>query len=154
MQKILITLLLLSAVIAQSWAQNPPKDDDGLYYWKVLSKVNIKSNFDSERGEVIYEPVFTKYVRALEGKNIYLKGYIIPAEMTNGKMTLSAVPYNACFFCGGAGPETVVEINAAEPIIYRMGKPIIIQGTLQLNRDDNFRLFYSLDDAKYYHLNN
>lgn len=154
MKTLLITWLLLSLGLSRISAQSPPKNDDGLYYWKILSRVSVKSSFDDERGEVIYKPVFSKAVKSLEGKKIYLKGYIIPAEMTNGQMTLSAVPYTACFFCGGAGPETVIEINATEPIIYRMGKPIVIEGILKLNRDDHLSLFYKLDAAKYRHMEN
>lgn len=71
-------------------------------------------------------------------------------------MTLSKFSYSSCYFCGAAGPESVIEIVAKNPIIYRMDKPISLEGTLRLNRStedreyDPFRLLYILEDATYY----
>ena len=52
-----------------------------------------------------------------------------------------------CFFCGGAGPETVMEVYAKEAINYT-AEPITIRGRLQLNSGDINRLIYSLSEAK------
>jgi hypothetical protein len=71
-------------------------------------------------------------------------------------MTLSKFSYSSCYFCGAAGPESVIEIEAKNPIIYRMDKAIILEGTLRINRKkegqeyDPFRLLYILEDATYY----
>jgi hypothetical protein len=133
---------------AQLFAQTAPADDE-MYYWKVLSKVKVKTTFDPKTQNMSYEPVFGRYIEQLQGKTIKIKGYIIPADLAKGKMTLSAFPFSSCFFCGGAGPETVMEVEASQPIIYRMDKPVELQGKLKLNREDPFRLFYILQDAKY-----
>lgn len=131
-------------------AQAFPNDDE-FHYWRVLSKVKSKSTFDPKTNNVFYKPVFGKGIEALEGKVIILKGYVIPADMARGKLTLSAYPFSSCFFCGQAGPESVVELEAKVPIIYRMDRPVIIQGVLKLNRgEDPFRLLYILEDAKHY----
>lgn len=122
---------------------------DDMYFWKILSKVKYKSKLDIESGDVIYTPIFNKAIQKLEGKTIILKGYVIPADLTGGKMTLSAFPYSSCFFCGGAGPESVIEVEASSPIIYRMDKAVILEGKLELNRDDPLRLMYILTDATY-----
>lgn len=146
-----ILTLVVSLVIAFSFnASAQKKDIDGLYYWKVLQDVNYRSNFDKETGEILYEPVFGKKVLKLDGKKIFLKGYIIPADMSGGKMTLSAFPYSSCYFCGGAGPETVIEVDADGPIIYRMDKPIELEGVLKLNTEDPLRLIYILEEATYH----
>jgi hypothetical protein len=130
-------------------AQSTPETDD-MYYWKILSKVKYKSNLDAESGEIIYTPIFNKSIEVFEGKTIFLKGYVIPAEMSKGKMTLSAFPYSSCFFCGGAGPESVIELVTSGPLIYRLDKPITLQGKLKLNRTDPLRLMYIMTDVTYY----
>ena len=53
-----------------------------------------------------------------------------------------------CFFCNGAGPETVMEVYAKESIKYT-SEPIIIKGKLELNDSDINRLFYALHDATF-----
>lgn len=147
--KSILSLISLSIFIASyAFAQTPETDD--MYYWKILSKVKYKSNLDAESGEVIYTPVFSKSIEQYEGKTIFLKGYIIPAELSRGKMTLSAFPYSSCFFCGGAGPESVIELESSTPIIYRLDKPITLEGKLTLNRTDPLRLMYVLKNATYY----
>ncbi len=146
---IFAALCCLLAAATASWGQKSPADEDEMYYWKVLSKVKVKTTFDPKAQTMSYEPVFGKYIEQLQGKTIKIKGYIIPADLAKGKMTLSAFPFSSCFFCGGAGPETVMEIEASQPIIYRMDKPILLEGKLKLNREDPFRLFYILQEAKY-----
>ena len=146
---IFAALCCLWVAATASWAQKSPTDEDEMYYWKVLSKVRVKTTFDPKTQNMSYEPVFGKHIEQLQGKTIKIKGYIIPADLARGKMTLSAFPFSSCFFCGGAGPETVMEIEASQPIIYRMDKPVVLQGKLKLNREDPFRLFYILQEAKY-----
>jgi hypothetical protein len=144
----LIRIIILLAFPLSVFCQTPETDD--MYFWKILSKVKYKSNLDAESGEVIYTPIFGKTIEAYEGKVIFLKGYIIPAELSKGKMTLSAFPYSSCFFCGGAGPESVIELETKSPLIYRLDKPIVLQGKLKLNRTDPLRLMYVLSEATYY----
>ncbi len=145
-----LCLLLLVTFVTQTTVFSQTPETDDMYFWKILSKVKYKSNLDAESGEVIYTPIFGKSIEAYEGKIIFLKGYIIPAEMSKGKMTLSAFPYSSCFFCGGAGPESVIELETKSPIIYRLEKPITLQGKLKLNRTDPLRLMYVLEGATYY----
>ena len=147
-RQLFLLLLAFSFINSALFAQSPETDE--MYFWKILSKVKYKSNLDAESGEVIYTPVFSKSIEQYEGKTIILKGYVIPAELSKGKMTLSAFPYSSCFFCGGAGPESVIEIETSTPIIYRLEKPITLQGKLKLNRTDPLRLMYVLQDATYY----
>jgi len=148
MKKNIVFLIIILFSIPNFLAAQADPDD--MYYWKILSKVKYKSNLDAESGEVIYTPIFNKSIEAYEGKIIVLKGYIIPAELSRGKMTLSSFPYSSCFFCGGAGPESVIELETSSPIIYRLEKPIILQGKLKLNRTDPLRLMYVLSEATYY----
>ena len=51
-----------------------------------------------------------------------------------------------CFFCGGAGPETVIEVETTEPIEYT-ADPITIRGKIALNDEDPNRLMYAMTGA-------
>ena len=52
-----------------------------------------------------------------------------------------------CFFCGGAGPETVMEVTALEGIEYT-AEPIIIKGVLRLNDSDINKLMYAIEEVE------
>lgn len=116
--------------------------------WKTLARITYKKEFDELMGFKIDKPVFGDKVKALEGQEVIIKGYIIPVEgyKSHKEFILSAFPYNMCFFCGGAGPETVMEVNAKEPIKFQ-ADALYIKGTLHLNADDINRLMYLLEDA-------
>lgn len=117
--------------------------------WKTLARITYKKEFDELMGFKIDKPVFSGKVKALAGKEIVIKGYIIPVEgyKSHTEFILSAYPYNMCFFCGGAGPETVMEVEAKEPVKYQ-ADAIYLKGKLELNADDINRLMYKIVDAE------
>jgi len=116
--------------------------------WKTLGKITYKKEYDEIMGFKIDKPVFSKEVQKLDGTPITIKGYIIPVEgyKSHKEFIFSAFPYNMCFFCGGAGPETVMEVVAKEDVKYT-AESITLKGTLYLNDDDINRLMYSIEDA-------
>src|SRR5690606_34579979 len=97
----------------------------------------------------IDKPVFSSAIKALEGKTVTVKGYIIPKEgyKSHKEFIFSAFPYSMCFFCGGAGPESVMEVLATEGVEYTT-EPIWLTGTLHLNPDDVNKLMFALTDAR------
>jgi hypothetical protein len=117
--------------------------------WKTLAKITFKKQYDELLGFKVDVPVFSDDIKKLDGKEVTVKGYIIPVEGYKGhkEFVFSAFPYNMCFFCGGAGPETVMEVYAKEPIQYT-ADPITIKGKLELNDSDINRLIYALHDAR------
>ncbi|MCS7019725.1 MAG: DUF3299 domain-containing protein [Cytophagales bacterium] len=110
--------------------------------WEVLRKVEY------EQTEAFYKARFSNELQALEGKQVSLKGFMIPLEENNESQhfVLSYFPYASCFFCGGGGPESVVEIFAQQPIAFT-DKPLTIRGKLQLNRDNPEKLFFAITEA-------
>ena len=117
--------------------------------WKTLSKITFQKQYDEMMGFKVDVPVFSADVEALSGKEITVKGYIIPVEgyKSHKECVFSAYPDNMCFFCGGAGPETVMEVYATEEIKYT-AEAVIIKGKLELNASDINRLIYILNDVK------
>ena len=150
MNKILAITLLILFSISSVFSQN--KENESLETentWKTLSRITYKKEFDELMGFKIDKPVFSDKVKALSGKEIIIKGYIIPVEgyKSHKEFILSAFPYNMCFFCGGAGPETVMEVESKEPVKYQ-ADAIYLKGTLELNADDINRLMYKIVDAE------
>jgi len=115
--------------------------------WKTLSALEYEKSTD-EYGE-IYVPKFGPQIQQLKGKEIELSGYIIPFEgmFSPDHIIISSVPVASCFFCGGAGPESVAEIYLKETVKYTAKKVKII-GKLELNSTDVDQLMYILKDAK------
>ena len=116
--------------------------------WKTLAKLTYKKEYNELLGFKVDVPVFSEDVRALEGQEVEVRGYIIPVDgyKSQSEFVFSAFPYNMCFFCGGAGPETVMEVVAATPIAYTT-EPVTIRGILHLNEEDINRLIYSLEEV-------
>ncbi len=117
--------------------------------WKTLGKITYKKEYDEMMGFKVDVPVFSNEVQKLEGKEVTMKGYIIPVEgyKSHKDFIFSAYPYSMCFFCGGAGPETVLEVKAKSPVAFS-ADPITIKGTLHLNSTDINKLMYSLSNVE------
>ncbi|MFY0688749.1 MAG: hypothetical protein JXQ90_16365 [Cyclobacteriaceae bacterium] len=115
--------------------------------WKVLAQIDYFKSSD-EYGE-IFVPKFNEEIKALNGKEITLPGYIIPFEgmFKPEHIILSSLPVASCFFCGGGGPETVVEAYLSNPVEYS-AKLVSVTGILELNDTKTDQLMYVLKDAK------
>lgn len=144
------TLLFLVFVVTgfcQTGLQAQSDSQESL--WKTLSMITYKKEYDEFLGFKIDKPVFSDKIHSLDGKEVTVKGFIIPVEgyKSHKEFIFSAFPYSMCFFCGGAGPESVMEVEALEPVEYST-ESITITGTLKLNTDDVNKLMYALIDAK------
>ena len=142
MQRSLLTIALLFVVGFTALAQNQST-------WKVLSKVQIEKRFDELLNYEIDFPTFSDEVKALNGKEIVLEGWIIPLDALRGEnyFVFSALPFANCFFCGGAGPETVLEVFSEKNIKFTE-KRIKVKGILNINADDPMKLMYILQKAE------
>lgn len=144
----LIFLFVFAILGSSVYAQDATADTQDENVWKTLSKITYKKEYDEFLGFKIDKPVFAAQVEDLEGKEITVKGYIIPVEgyKSHNEFIFSAYPYNMCFFCGGAGPETVMEVESLEAVEYT-AEQVVLKGKLKLNADDVNRLMYLLVDA-------
>jgi hypothetical protein len=139
-QRLFPSIIFIIAICATIQAQSDN--------WKVLSKISYKKEFDEMMGFRVDKPVFSAEIQALDGKEITMKGYIIPIEgyKSHKEFIFSAFPYASCFFCGAAGPETIMEVVAKEPIKYTE-EAITIKGKLTLNSKDINKLMYRLSEV-------
>ena len=139
---ILSSLLFIVIMTNSSFAQTQN-------IWKTLAKVTFRKEMDTDLGFKVDVPVFAKEVKMLDGKTVEVRGYVLPTEgyKSQKRFMFSAMPYNVCYFCGGAGPETVMEVISKQGIPVST-EPIILRGKLQLNSGDVNKLMYGLIDAE------
>ncbi len=128
----------------QSLAQHTTID------WAFLAKVEWGEKYFEEYDEYVYYPNFSKEVKEMNGKSVEIKGYIIPVDVEAGFYVLSANPFSSCFFCGNAGPESVVELQFEEKLnkTFTTDEIATFQGQLKLNWDDLEHCNYILQNAK------
>lgn len=117
--------------------------------WKILSEVEFVTKSIDESGFEMDSPQFSKKLMSYNGKKITLKGYLIPLSEVGDKSgyMLSSLPFNSCFFCGGAGPETVVEVQTKQTIDFTT-RLIVMEGILFLNETDPDHHMYIIKNAK------
>lgn len=99
--------------------------------------------------KVTFKPIYNEKIKVLDGQKVVIKGFLIPLEekSKHSFFLLSAFPFDACFYCGKAGPESVIEVTVKKPLKPTQ-KPIAITGTLKLNFDDPDHLFYLINDGE------
>lgn len=117
--------------------------------WELLSTVTITTGYDDFMGAEIEKPVFSDELNEAVGTSLTLEGFIIPLQqdVEQDYFVLSRFPYQSCFFCGAAGPETVVEVYS-ERSFKHTDERVRVTGKLRLNDDNPLHLFYILEESE------
>lgn len=116
--------------------------------WKTLEGIGYSEKYVAKLDETFKFPVFTSALKALDGKMVEVQGYLIPFDPTGVEVALSANPYAACFFCGKAGPASIMILKLKAPdkkIKTDMYKSV--RGVLKLNYDDPEEFYYIIENA-------
>ena len=120
--------------------------------WNTFAQVKFHRRYSETFGfEVnIKPPEFSRELLALDGKEILVKGYVIPVDIELGMYMVSANAFANCFFCGNAGPETVVElIPSSKMPRFSTDQIVTFKGILQINREGEMNAVpYQLFRAK------
>jgi len=106
--------------------------------WALFAKTKFDAKYNEKAGEYFLMPAFSEDLKALVGKDISLEGYYLPIDVEGGEyVILSKFPYSQCFFCGGAGPESIAEIYfKVKHEKFTADQYIRIKGKLKLNEGD------------------
>ncbi len=151
MNKILLAVLLASAVPAIAQHQVPPGADPNQFQplperkdvvsWKTLSQVELVKQKDR------YVPQFAKDVSALDQKEVKVQGFMMPLEVGDKQshFVLTAMP-QSCAFCLPGGPESMVEVKSKTPVKYTFDA-VVVTGKLTVLKDDPTGIFYRLTEA-------
>jgi len=138
-QNLLLTLLLTSPILALG--QKP-------LVWFTLQQTTYEV---TESGGALgnYRPRFPESVEAYDGQEVIIQGFIIPMDVGENTYVLSMNPFSSCFFCGNAGPETVLELKFKDAQSKFLTDQFIrVKGTLRLNRYNPNGFFYTLEKAE------
>ena len=122
--------------------------------WRTLEDVEFQDVYVEELDAYYWKPTFGGGVPGLEGKDVYITGYMIPVDLDEDFYVLSRYPFANCFFCGGAGPESVVDLRfpGKSKRVYQTDERLTFKGTFRLNADDVYQMNYILDGAVEYEL--
>lgn len=119
--------------------------------WEILADTEFSQKYFEEEEASFLAPSFGELTKAHEGKLFEISGFIIPLDPGNNEYILSKYPYASCFFCGGAGPESVIELNFEKEYLldkdYQIDDYLRFSGTLVLNETDIFRMNFILKNA-------
>lgn len=139
----LLFVVLLCMGVEPSYAQK-------LLTWEALSDVTFTPQFSEELGIEVSEATFGESVKAMANQQVIIKGFMIPLDPLGTVYVLSKNPMASCFFCGKAGPETVIELRLHPKSIrrYTMDEVHTFQGILKLNEKDPNTLHYIIEQAE------
>lgn len=116
--------------------------------WETLAKVPFEKKFSTELDANFWFPAFPDDILALEGQRILMQGYLIVMDVEADFLVLSANPFASCFFCGNAGPESVVELRVRKKGKgLRTDEYVWVSGRLKLNARDVNQMNFILEDA-------
>lgn len=131
--------LLIGFHTLTSYAQDSPITVD----WSVLTQVEwILTPYTMDAN-------FSDEIKELHGKEVIIEGFMFPLEYTryHDMFLLSQSPMSACYFCGPGEAESMIFIEASEPVEYTF-RPFKMQGRFLLSDDVEMGILYELHDAR------
>ena len=122
--------------------------------WSTLGLMKYERQFSENDGINANRGGGSKFrplIEALDGEEIEVTGYIIPlsGKKAQSHLMFSLYPFATCFFCGNAGPETVMEVFMADgKKVEFTEEAITLKGTFKFlgNRTDD--IMFHLNEAE------
>ncbi len=117
--------------------------------WSLFAKTKFETKYNEKAAEYFLTPNFPAELKSMVGKEVDLEGYYLPIDVAgNAYIVISKFPYSQCFFCGGAGPETIAEVTfKVPPGKFEADQFIRVKGKLKLNESDVDHVNFILVDA-------
>ena len=153
LKKIFVAAYCGLAIFLMSFsAKNTTKKTSEFYYqnptevtWKLLGQIDFVKKKNPHYGEVMY-PMINGTLKALQGKKIKASGFIVPIDSKS--YALSKNVFAQCFFCGNAGPETImgIKFKGNTPRL-KTDTYVTMEGTFRYNADDIDDWIYHIENA-------
>ena len=140
MRRHFFIVLLLALVSAYGTAQDQLDWDD-------FADVNFEPVYNEKFDVYFLMPKFGEKIQSYRGKKISITGYFLDISGSGEVFLVSKNPMASCFFCGAAGPETIVEVSFGEKPPFRTDQVITVTGVLELNRNNVNHCNYILKEA-------
>lgn len=117
--------------------------------WEQLRDVQFKKKWYPQEGVIMLYPRFGPTVKVMAGRLISITGYVIPIDLESGQYVVSRNPVATCFFCGAAGPESIIALKFKRlPRKFKTDERQTFSGSLRLNADNIYELNYILENAE------
>lgn len=114
--------------------------------WKLLGAIKFVKKQNKDYPDGVMYPIINSTLKVKNKKRIAMSGFIVPIDNTT--YALSKNVFAACFFCGQAGPETIMGIK------FRGGTPklktdqyVTLEGNFRINENDVEDWIYHIEDA-------
>ena len=135
-------VMVLSSIVLTGFCQTADS-------WSEFAKTKFEPKYYEKLGEYLFVPTFSAQLKAMVGKEITVQGYYVPfAPEGDSYIVISKFPMSQCFFCGGAGPESIAEVNFSKGAPkFQVDDLITVKGKLKLNTDDVNHVNFILTDA-------
>ncbi len=114
--------------------------------WKLLGQIKYIKKPSDDYPEGVMYPVINSTLKAKNKKPIIMSGFIIPID--NKTYALSKNVFASCFFCGQAGPETIMGIKFKNPETrLKTDQYVTLQGNFRYNDSDVDDWIYHIENA-------
>lgn len=157
-KSIYLSLLLLSSLFLLTAASTPPADKkitaENLYNipvadtltWKMLAQIKYINKTTDDYPEGVMYPLINPKLKSKNKKQIVISGFIVPID--NKTYALSKNVFASCFFCGKAGPETIMGIQFKDSSMrLKTDQYVTLKGNFRYNDSDVNDWIYHIDNA-------
>ncbi len=115
--------------------------------WEDFADVNFEPEYNEKYDVHFLMPRFGEKIKTYNGKQITITGYFLDISGSGEVFLISQNPMASCFFCGAAGPETIIEVSFKEKPPFRTDQIVSVTGMLELNANDVDHCNYILNRA-------
>lgn len=116
--------------------------------WRQLATTRFEELFDASRNSWSQLAHFSPEVQALQGQKVRITGYMVPVDVTGNVYALSAYTFSSCFFCGGAGPESVMGLElAVKNQKFKTDQVVTWEGVMQVKSKPGMGFHFTLRNA-------
>ena len=115
--------------------------------WEDFADVSFEPEYIEKYGAHFLMPSFGETIKAYDGAQVSIQGYFLDISGNGDVFLISQRPMASCFFCGGAGPETIVEVHFTEPPSFKTDQIVVVTGILKINERDVDHCNYILEKA-------
>lgn len=114
--------------------------------WKNLGEIRYMKKKHVEYGMIDFPIVNTK-LKKLAKKTVVISGFIVP--INNKDYAISKNVFASCFFCGKAGPETIVGLHfkGATPK-FKTDTYLTLKGVFRYNETNADDWIYNIDQVE------
>ena len=123
--------------------------------WKDVMDIYAKEVRFSEKNPTLAIKGQGMSLKDIEGKKITITGYFLDLDPDGEWFMVSKNPFATCFFCGGAGPETVIELLKYKNVKkkFKTDDIVTVTGTIKMIAENEDDVGFVIHNAIVKHLN-